>query len=72
MYKLMVSWDCGISYECEKKSDNINDFKERTIELDNQMLRWSIEDNKNNLVGIPCKIHQEIIQTLSMMQNRNK
>lgn len=64
MYKLMVSWDCGMSYQCEKKSDNINDFKERTVKLNRQMLRWTIEDEQGNLTGDICKIHGEIIATL--------
>ncbi len=70
MYKLMVSQDCGASYYCERESYRIEDFKERTEELDNQMIRWGIDDEDNNPIGIPCKIHREIIQTMQMLNNQ--
>lgn len=69
MYKLMVSWDCGSSYGCDMKSNRVEDFNARIIELDDKMLRWCIEDEKENPVGIPCKMHREIIQMLSVINN---
>jgi len=62
---LMVSYDCGMSYHEEIRSDDINDFKEKIKMCNENMLRWVIEDENGNLnlEEIPS-IHKNIINFL--------
>ena len=43
MYKLITSANCGYSYQCEKRSNNIDDFDENIKLLNKHLIRWYIE-----------------------------
>lgn len=62
MYKLMVSYDCGIHYECAGESENLDDFQAKTDEFDKQYLRWVIEDD-GELQEVSA-IHKNIVNTM--------
>jgi len=62
MYRLMISHDCGMSYSCEKKSENVDDFKEDCKKLDEQMLRWCIEEDGKLDMNHTCLIHKSILR----------
>jgi len=64
-YKLNVSYDCGISYNVEKESEDLKGLKKRGKELDEQMLRWDIENEKGEQIEC-CAIHKEIITFMAV------
>lgn len=51
-YTLKVSYDCGSSYRTIMKSDNPQAFEEKCKKFDNEMLRWAIIDEENNVIDI--------------------
>ncbi len=59
-YTLFVSHNCGTSYFPEKSSDNLADFVSRCEELDEQMLRWTLEDEEGDLVSM-SGVHARIL-----------
>lgn len=65
MYTLLVSYNAGISYEVDSKKEKLEDFRERTKELDDRFLRWIIVDENQEPVGILCKIYRNIFNTLT-------
>ena len=68
-YKLSVSHDCGCSYRVEKESDNLEELRKEGQKLDEQMLRWSIEDERGEPVEC-CGIHKEIIGFMGAVRKR--
>ena len=69
--KLMSSMDCGGSYYLEFETDDIEKIKKRGKELDEQMIRWYIEDNDGEISKkFMSKIHHDILATLLMMNSR--
>ena len=65
MYVLMVSHDCGMNYRPEMKSEKIEDFEQKCKELNENWLRWVIEDEKGNMdMNHTCSIHNDILDTI--------
>ena len=65
-YTLEVSYNCGGSYNVDMVSDDLDDFKKRCKELDLQGLRWALEDENGESVGI-CHIHAGIVETMTAL-----
>jgi len=63
MIKLLVSYDCGVHYGLDREAEEIKDLQERMIELDNEMLRWVVEDDNGEMLAF-CNIHHSIINTM--------
>ena len=59
-YKLSVSYNCGVTYGVERESDDLEELKKAGKELDEQMLRWDIEDENGEAIEC-CAIHKSII-----------
>lgn len=69
MYKLMVSHNVGISYAEEATADTIEELLPRGKELDEQMLRWVIEDEEGK-VFVFCDIHTQMMDTIQRARAR--
>ena len=61
VYKLLVSHDCGMTYQCELEDGDLKKLLSRGKDLDDQMLRWYIMDESGGRVDITCKIHDSIV-----------
>ena len=68
-YKLNVSHNCGISYGVEKESDNLEELKKEGKKLDEQMLRWDIEDEAGKQVECSA-VHKGIVNFMGAMRKR--
>ena len=66
IYKLMVSYDCGMNYHKEMVSENIDDFKERCDECDKDWLRWCIESESGELLDVGA-IHKKILHHMRVL-----
>lgn len=70
-YKLNVSYNCGCSYRVEKESDNLEELKKEGKNLDGQMLRWTIEDERGKQVE-GCAIHKGIINFMGAVRRKEE
>lgn len=70
-YKLNVSYNCGISYRVERESDNLKELKKKGKELDEQTLRWVIDDEDGNQVDC-CAIHKNIVGFMEREINKGQ
>lgn len=68
IYAMRVSYDCGETYQIEKKSENLWELRAIGVELDERMLRWVIVDDEGRHVDC-CKIHKEIAVALAKVSN---
>jgi hypothetical protein len=73
-YKLMVSHNCGSTYQKDMEAETLDDskLKERMLYLDAYMLRWYIEDeNGEQVFDVPCAIHSNILDFLHNLRDSN-
>jgi hypothetical protein len=70
-YKLMVSYDCGISYSTEAKADTVDELVKKAVELklDENWLRWVIEDENEKIQEIGA-IHKGILDALRRLNEK--
>ena len=68
-YKLSVSYNCGVTYGVERESDDLEELKKAGKELDEQMLRWDIEDENGEAIEC-CAIHKSIIGFMGKVRKR--
>lgn len=71
MYKLMVSHDCGHRYACEAELEKLDDLiqEAQNRKLDEQWLRWAIEDEQGNVVEASL-IHKKIIAFMDKINSQ--
>lgn len=66
MFTLMVSYNCGISYEQDRVASYPDELLDRCRELDAQILRWYITNPDGEVChDLPCFIHA---RTLGFMK----
>ena len=70
MYKLFVSYSCGIDYHEEIKSENIEDLRPRMEKCDKEMLRYYVEKDGEQDFEEMCNIHRSIIGIMSKLNRR--
>ncbi len=70
MYKLMVSYNCGISYQSEVEAKNLEELKSQLQKLDDNWLRWYIEKDGEMDFEVQSKIHKEVIGFLTRLNSR--
>lgn len=68
-YKLNVSHDCGCSYRVEKESDNLEELKKEGQKLDEQMLRWDIEDETGEQIECSA-VHKGIVRFMRAVRKQ--
>jgi len=68
-YKLNVSHNCGCSYGVEKESDNLEELRKEGQKLDEQMLRWDIEDEAGKQIECSA-VHKGIVRFMKVMSKR--
>jgi hypothetical protein len=68
-YKLNVSYNCGTSYRVERESNNLEELKEAGKKLDEQMLRWDIEDEDGEPIAC-CAIHKDIFNFMEAVNRQ--
>lgn len=68
-YKLNVSHNCGVSYGVERESDNLEELKKAGKELDEQMLRWDIEDEDGKSIEC-CAIYKGIFNFMEAVNRQ--
>ncbi len=61
VYRLLVSHDYGMTYQCELEDGDLKKLLLRGEHLDTHMLRWYIMDEHGEHVEIACKIHGSIV-----------
>jgi len=64
VYRLLVSFDTGMTYRCQLESTKLKKLIAFGKELDDQMLRWYIIDDAGTYVDIACKIHGSILDAV--------
>ena len=72
-YQLMASYDCGMHYGKVMSADDIAEFGDKCRQLDEDCLRWVIEDENGNQVVEPqymCRIYKEILLTMEAARMR--
>ncbi len=70
--KLNVSYDCGVSYQCDMEIDKEEDHPKiaaRALQLDSEGLRWVIETDSGNIVAASL-IHRKILAVLDALNKR--
>ncbi len=79
MYTLMVSFDCGISYEPFMKSEKTQELIDRTEKKggepweDITWTRWYIDDENGKHVNkILCPIHRSVFRIMKEINKLNK
>ena len=67
MFNLMVSYNCGISYTLDKSAKTKEELQPRMRELDQQMLRWYVDQDGNQLFDEDCicRIHKNIFEFMN-------
>ena len=68
--KLNVSYDCGVSYQCDMEIDKEEDCGEmaaKAIHLDGEGLRWIIEDDKGEIVAV-SHIHKKVMAIVKALR----
>lgn len=71
IYKLNVSYNCGASYGVKRESDNLKELKREGKKLDEQMLRWDIEDENGEQVDC-CGIHKGIVNFMGAVRDKEE
>jgi len=72
-YKLQVSTNAGISYHTSAESDDYMDFAEKCRRLDEDGLRWHIQDDGEDLLSdekFLCLIHKAIFRDIAVMSGQ--
>ena len=69
-YKLMASYDCGISYAPKKWAETIEELETDYQELEDQGMRWYIEKDGEICKDVMCNIHKGILDTLERLNRR--
>ncbi|KKK55775.1 hypothetical protein LCGC14_3071140, partial [marine sediment metagenome] len=69
MFKLMVSHDCGISYHEEATAETVEELLPKGEKLDEELLRWTIDDEADDIV-IFCDIHHQMVATMAAIMLR--
>lgn len=64
MFRLMVSFDSGISYGVFMDSDDCEALVERVEKEDINWTRWYIEKDGEIINKIMCPVHKSIIETM--------
>lgn len=67
-YTLMVSRDCGTSFRADRTVDDLDDLEARTEELDEQRLRWYVEQDGMQLFSHVCAVHVGIIAAIDKIR----
>ncbi len=70
MYKLMVSHNCGISYECHGEAEILEELHPKAEKFDEQGLRWVIEDENGRFEGV-SSIHRNIVAHVAAIAAEN-
>ncbi len=70
-YKLMVSYNVGVNYECEGESDNLSELAEKGEEFDKKTLRWVVEDEDGCIV-VFSNIHRSIFENIERKRAEEK
>jgi hypothetical protein len=71
MIKLMVSYDCGISYGMDSQAETIAELQPRMDELNRDMWRWYLEgDDGEQVLDAPCAIHAGILNSFAEIEAR--
>lgn len=65
MFKLKVSYDCGMTCREEQTVERVDSLDNRCKKLDEQGYRWIVQDEQDRIVRV-CKIHTD---TLAFMYN---
>ena len=67
-YTLMVSRDCGTSFHVDRTVDDLDELEARTEELDEQWLRWYVEQDGVQLFSHVCAVHVGIIAAMKSLR----
>jgi len=70
MYELMVSYDCGITYNFDSGAEVVAELQPRMDELDNEMLRWYIERDGEMDMDAICSIHAHIFSFMDAINRK--
>jgi len=67
-YKLMASYNCGISYAPEAWGDTIEELSDAYQELEEQGMRWYIEEEDGEICkDVMCGIHKGILDFIDKL-----
>lgn len=61
MYYLLVSHNCGSTYTEAAKGETIAELEEKIVEVNNQGLRWVVEDEAGDIqTDLVCEVFANI------------
>jgi len=66
MFTLFVSYNCGISYDVEAESKELDVLKPKMAKFDKNMLRWYLEKDGKFYQAEICPIHKGIFQFMAV------
>ncbi len=69
IFKLMVSFDAGLSYSLFAESNDCKELEKRTKRKDINWTRWYIEKNGRPVDKIMCPIYKNILETLKKLDS---
>jgi len=65
MFKLMVSWNCGMTYELDMTANIIDELQLRISYCNKMYLRYYVEsDDRQWVENVLCPIHAEMVNTM--------
>lgn len=67
-FRLLVSYDAGLTYALDRTAGSPMELLDRMRELDETMLRWYVEDQDgNHCHDLPCAIHASILELMKAL-----
>lgn len=68
MYQLMVSHNCGASYLRGQKAETLEALEPLMRKLDDQMFRWYVTKDEEELLMPICQVHLDIIALVQFLR----
>jgi len=70
MYRLMVSFNAGLSYSEEATEESAEELLPQAVEYDSQGLRWTIEDEDGEIIEI-SSIQKSILSQMEQWRRKH-
>ena len=68
MYQLLVSYDCGVRYRPDREAETIEELEPRMRQLDEQGLRWGLEQDGIPVYDRVCAMHLHLLATVAALR----
>ena len=69
MFQLMVSHNCGMTYGRDREAETIEELEPRMQQLDEEMLRWYLEEDGEPTYERVCGIHAGLLALVRSLRD---